>query len=97
MEIYCNGVASIQDSISGKTFQIEAKDLDWQCVDSSERGMGTENHYEAQVEHEVLGLLTWGVWEYPVGVENYQTTEAGNHRVIEDFDYGLAHSEEDSF
>ncbi|WP_244608663.1 hypothetical protein [Bradyrhizobium algeriense] len=38
-----------------------------------------------------LGELTWGLWEYPVGLENYHETNAGPHEVIEDFDYGLEH------
>jgi hypothetical protein len=43
------------------------------------------------VEHPQLGELTWGLWEYPAGIENYHETKATPHEVIEDFDYGLDH------
>lgn len=39
--------------------------------------MGLELHYEAVVEHPELGKIVWGLWEYPVGIENYQKTDAG--------------------
>ena len=56
--------------------------------------MGPEFHYEAVVEHEVLGILSWNLWEYPVGIQNYNGEEIGEHRLIQDFDYGLEHEEE---
>ena len=53
--------------------------------------MGIEIHYEAVLEHPQLGELKWGLWEYPVGIENYSETEAGGHQVLEDLSYGLEH------
>ncbi|MCH4561060.1 hypothetical protein [Mesorhizobium jarvisii] len=53
--------------------------------------MGSEIHYEAAIDHPELGDLTWGLWEYPIGIENDHVTDVGKHEVIEDFDYGLEH------
>src|SRR5690606_37075467 len=33
------------------------------------------------------------LWEYPIGIENHHITDVGKHELIEDFDYGLEHSE----
>jgi hypothetical protein len=92
MEVYCKGTARIRHSATREIYEIESDELDWDAVGGDERQMGPEIHYEAVVEHPQLGELTWGLWEYPVGIENYQETKAGPHEVIEDFDYGLAHS-----
>ena len=97
MNIYCRGTARIQHSETGNVFEIASGELDWDAVDGDERQMGPEVHYEAVVDHPELGLLTWGLWEYPVGIENYQSTDAGEHEVIEDFTYGLKHVESDEW
>lgn len=55
--------------------------------------MGPALHYEAALDHPQLGELTWGLWEYPIGIENHHDTDAGGHEVVEDFDYGLEHEE----
>ena len=55
--------------------------------------MGSEIHYEATVEHPELGQIAWGLWEYPVGIENHHETDAGAHEVVKDFDYGLERGE----
>lgn len=94
MRIFCRGVAKIRHCESGEIHEINADDLDWNAVGADECGMGSEIHYEAIVEHDDLGIVSWGVWEYPAGVENYQDTDAGQHFVIQDFDYGLEHEEE---
>ncbi|XSC42775.1 hypothetical protein ACF1BQ_031665 [Bradyrhizobium sp. RDT10] len=91
MEIYCKGTARIRHNTTAEIYEIESDELDWDVVGSDERQMGPEIHYEAAVEHPNLGELTWGLWEYPVGLENYHETNAGPHEVIEDFDYGLEH------
>jgi len=93
MEIYCRGTARIRHSATGKIYEIESDEMDWDAVGGGERQMGSEIHYKATVEHPALGELTWGLWEYPVGVENYHETNAGLHEVIYDFDYGLEHGE----
>jgi len=75
----------------GRTFSIESDELDWDAVGSDERHMGPEIHYEAVLDHPALGRLSWSLWEYPVGIENHDETNAGGHEVVEDFDYGLEH------
>ena len=91
MEVYCSGVARIRHMVTGQIHEIESDELDWGAVGADERQMGVEIHYEAVLEHPGLGELTWGLWEYPVGIENYSSTEVGDHELIEDFDYGLKH------
>jgi hypothetical protein len=92
MEVYCNGTAHFRHHLSGHTYEIDSDLLDWEIVGSDERQMGPEFHYEAAVDHPDLGKITWGLWEYPMGIENYRETNAGHHEIIEDFDYGLEHT-----
>lgn len=96
MEVYCRGVAQIRHASTCEVFEIESDELDWDAVGGDERQMGSEIHYEATVVHPELGNLTWGLWEYPLGIENYNITDVGKHEVIEDFDYGLEHEEPDA-
>jgi hypothetical protein len=93
MEVYCRGVARIRHAATGEIFEIESDELDWDAVGGDERQMGPEIHYEAAIGHPELGDLTWGLWEYPVGIENHHITDVSKHEVIEDFDYGLEHGE----
>ncbi len=93
MEVYCKGVARIRHASTGQIFEVESYELDWDAVGGDERQMGPEIHYEAVVDHPELGDLTWGLWEYPIGIENHHITDVGKHELIEDFDYGLEHSE----
>lgn len=93
MRIDCKGKARIRHCESGEIHEIENDELDWEAVDGDEREMGPEVHYEAVVDHPELGLLTWGLLEYPNGIENYRNTNAGRHEVVEDFKYGLEHEE----
>lgn len=93
MEIYCRGIAKVRHAATGEIHAISPDDLDWQNASSDDRQMGPEHHYEAIVEHLSLGLLTWGLWEYPEGVENDSETDVGQHVLVENFDFGLQHEE----
>lgn len=93
MEVYCKGVARIRHASTGEIFEIESGELDWDAVGGEERQMGAEIHYEAAIDHPELGDLTWGLWEYPIGIENHHITDVGENGLIEDFDYGLEHAE----
>lgn len=95
MRIYCKGKARIRHHETKRIYEIESEELDWEAVDGDERQMGPEIHYEAVVDHPELGMLTWGIWEYPVGIENYQNTDVGNHEIVDDFKYGLEHVPDD--
>lgn len=91
MKISVEGIAKIQHAETGETFLLSSDELDWNAVASDERQMGTETQYQATIEHPELGLLSWNLWEYPVGAENFSQTETGSHTVIEDFEYHLHH------
>lgn len=91
MEVYCSGVARIRHKVSGCIYEIETDELDWHAVGGDERQMGPEIYYAAVLEHPELGELKWGLWEYPIGIENYSSTEVGDHELIEDLNYGLEH------
>lgn len=93
MDVYCRGTAQIRHNQTGDIYEIESDELHWDAGGGDERQMGSEIHYEAVIDHPELGELSWGLWEYPIGIENYQNTDVGPHEVIEDFDYGLEHDE----
>jgi hypothetical protein len=93
MNVYCKGTARIRHSVTNEIHEIEYKELDWDAVGGDERQMGPEVHYQAVLEHPDLGTLSWSLWEYPVGVENYRDPNVGQHELIKDFDYGLEHEE----
>lgn len=95
MEIYTNGTAKISHNNSGKIFDIESDELEWEAIGGEERGMGESTTYEAKIEHDDLGTLAWTLVEYPVGAENMQSTETNGHKLIKDFDFGLRHTPDD--
>lgn len=94
MIVNSNGVAILEDSLTGQRFEILAEDLEWEVVGVDDRQMGVQTHYQATFEHEVLGQLSWNLWEYPVGLQNYQSTEVGQARIIQDIEYILEHEPE---
>lgn len=64
-------------------------DLDFDCVGGSERSMGTENQYEA-IENFKCNCgnnitAKFEVWEYPVGIHNYDSIELDGAKLIESF------------
>lgn len=91
MEVYCNGIAQIQHAETGVIYTIESDELDWDQIGGDERDMGSELHYEAIVQHPELGLLTWGLWEYLIGLESHKGTDVGHHTVVQNFEFGLRH------
>jgi len=94
MIIYTRGVAKIEHSESKELFDIYDDELEWEVAGGDERGMGPETIYEAFVDHDELGDLRWMISEYPAGSENFTETDAGVHRIVSDFDYGLEHQPE---
>ncbi|WP_155983389.1 hypothetical protein [Nitratireductor aquibiodomus] len=87
--IYARGTAIIEHRDSGEQFEIYDDELDWEPIGGDDSGMGSEEIYEALVEHDELGDLRWTISEYPAGVENFKETNVGVHRVVQDFEYGL--------
>lgn len=65
-------------------------DLEFECIDSSERNMGTENEYEASEYLECeCGKeinLRFRIWEYPLGIQNYDEIEIEGGKLISSFD-----------
>ena len=86
MEIYCYGTARVRHAVTGEVYSIAADELDWQDAGGDERPMGPAFHHEAMVEHPELGLMSWGVWEYPEGAENMTESNVGQHILVEDVD-----------
>ncbi|PHO19364.1 hypothetical protein CPU12_00880 [Malaciobacter molluscorum LMG 25693] len=66
-------------------------DLDFECVASDDRNMGSENQYEAReyfecdCGNEVEAIFT--VWEYPIGMHNYDSIELYGGDLIDSFDF----------
>lgn len=63
----------------GKSNEYDCSDIDWDCVESYERQMGNENHYEASLEYTCdcsnqMSLILH-CWEYPVGAVNTTDVE----------------------
>ena len=95
MKVICTGTAIIVDDETEKQFKIPSDELDWEMVYSHPRGdMGPENQYRATIDHEVLGLWAWNLWEYPRGIQNDRETEEGRGRLIQDFEYSLESEDE---
>lgn len=90
-KIYCRGTAKIKHKELNTVFEIESDELNWETVGGGERSMGPEFVYQAELDHEELGLLSWVICEYPVDAENYQSVDVGQHGVIENFEIGLGH------
>ncbi|HKX77565.1 MAG TPA: hypothetical protein VJM34_03495 [Novosphingobium sp.] len=94
--IYSRGVARIRHATTREIFEIPAEDLDWAEFASDERQMGPEIGYSAAVEHPALGLLTWELWEYPIGAENMKETDVNGHELLENISFGLQHLPDDN-
>lgn len=85
LKFKCNKCSRIH--IYGKS-EIE---LDFDCIDSIERSMGTENHYLARVNFECecgnLIEADFEVWEYPVGAHNYDSIELEGGELLQRFSF----------
>lgn len=95
MEIVCKGVSRIKHKDSGEEFEISSDDLEWEVLDGDEGPMGPRTHFQASLNHEHLGRISWSIWEYPTGATNMAKTDVGGHVLMEDFEYGLQHTPDD--
>lgn len=89
------GTARIRHYGKGEVFEIDADELDFEAVGADDRNMGPEIHHQADVEHPELGRLVWSLWEYPIGMENMQETDVGDHELLENVDFGIEHEPDD--
>lgn len=68
-------------------------DLYFECVSSDDRNMGSENQYEAReyfkcdCGNEVEAIFN--VWEYPIGMHNYDSIELYGGDLIDSFDFTI--------
>lgn len=95
MLIEASGTAIFRINTSGELISIRADELDWDSEGDGERQMGAEIVHRAI--HGIGGhLITWSIWEYPIGVENYKKTEfnSGDLTMVKDIEYGLTHEPE---
>lgn len=85
----------------GKTHFYHESDfnLDFECIESSERSMGAENHYEAieVFDCECGNQITanFEIWEYPIGVHNYDSLKLEGGEILESFYFTIDFFKED--
>jgi len=89
--VEASGTTIIEHKDTSVRYEIDAEDVYWDLVDASDRSMGSELRYEGTIEHPELGVLTWSLWEYPVGIQNYKDRDIGDHQIIQEFEFGLEH------
>ena len=87
--IYSRGSARLRHATTGEIFTIPADELEWAEFAADERQMGTEIGYSAEIDHPRLGIISWELWEYPVGAENMRETHTNGHELLENIDFGL--------
>ncbi len=71
----------------GKSNSYDCSDICWECVESNERGMGQENHYEASLEYTCSCSnninIVFHCWEYPVGSVNTTDIEVSGANLVD--------------
>ncbi len=77
-------------------------EMDFECVGSDERNMGLENEYEAReyFECDECGKeinVIFSVWEYPIGVHNYDGVEIEGGTLISCFNFSIDFHDEPEF
>ncbi len=88
------GTARIQHAKTGKIYDIDRNDLEFETNGTDDRSMGMEIEHIAIFDHNQLGELIWTVWEHPVGTFNYNDYDVGFHELLEDFSFEIDNEEE---
>ncbi|HIC8645975.1 PIN-like domain-containing protein [Elizabethkingia meningoseptica] len=85
---------------STHSIDVNDLDLDYECIESDERKMGRENHYEAlsafecmSCDYDIIG--TFSIWEYPVGAINYTDIELEGAYIMKKCDLYMDLHDED--
>jgi hypothetical protein len=80
-------------------YKKEELEMDFECVSSDERNMGPENEYQAteflvcdECGKEIN--VTFSVWEYPVGIHNYDETEIDGGKLVSCFLFSVNFSDD---
>ncbi|MCY3674770.1 MAG: hypothetical protein OXH65_00990 [Paracoccaceae bacterium] len=81
---YCKGKAIIADRESGQKFEIGSSELDFQRIGGY---LGSGKLYKAIIKHQILGVLSWSVWEYSKREITFEY-DVGKHQLVQDFDFG---------
>lgn len=76
----------------GKMYSMPDADLEYECVDSSERQMGSEKEYEGRYEIacekcENKIIVEFHFWEYPENALNYSEYQEEGCILLEEPDY----------
>lgn len=85
-----SGIAEIECDKCGKSFSIDASDLDVDQVGAEERQMGAEIFYAGKVELQCPTCrneieISYEASEYPVGAPNYSETHAHGAQIVRGF------------
>lgn len=97
MKVICTGFAKLKITETDEIININSQDVDWEQDEGDERSMGPESRYVADYEFSSSETgqsyqVSWQLWEYPEGVENFDKTEISEGiEVLQDFEYGLVH------
>ncbi len=94
MRIVYNGTAIIEHVDTGQRYEIDPEEFDWDAGSGGDRSMGEEILHVGSLSHEILGDISHTISEYPLGMQNHETTDVGRHKVIKDFDIFLEHEPE---
>ncbi|WP_158850987.1 PIN-like domain-containing protein [Algibacter sp. L1A34] len=70
----------------------ENLNYEFECVESSERQMGTENHYRMEEDLKCINCrtstnLTFEIWEYPQYTLNHEEINIENAKIIKSLDF----------
>jgi hypothetical protein len=73
--------------------------MEFEVVGSEERNMGPENEYQAEeyFECDECGReikVTFRIWEYPVGIHNYDEVSIDGASLISCFDFSIDFDDE---
>jgi hypothetical protein len=99
MHVETNGIAIFKLNETGEFIHVEGSELDWDNEGDGEEGpMGEQIVHSADLDIEG-NSVTWKIYEYPAGVENYTPAEPEYNRealtLIQNFQYWLEHDAED--
>lgn len=91
MKISTIGVAIIRHSETGKLFEIEPDEIDWEVVASEERDMGPDRLWSASTSRDELGDIRWEMSEYPEGFLGELVPDLNGHELMQNFSVEIEH------
>ncbi|WP_152533322.1 MULTISPECIES: hypothetical protein [unclassified Labrenzia] len=79
---------------TGEIHEIDANDIYWEPVSSSEEGMGPSTLWKADWDDGDLGNISWEMSEYPVGFFSDPKVDTNGHKLLEDISVEIVHEPE---